>query len=123
MNSSELDETIKTIAKENYVNTYDDFVISVLIGIANQQSKELFDDNIKYKKLGVWHYKCIPNSPLLRTNVQPGNEMFDKCEERITYPEKINDVLCAQVRVWGAPAARLLEIEHLQELYDALITY
>ena len=49
--------------------------------------------------------------------------MFDKCEERITYPEKINDVLCAQIRVWGAPAARLLEIEHLQELYDALITY
>lgn len=121
MNSPELDKTIKTIAEENYVNTYDDTVISILIAIANQQSKELLGDSIKYKKLGVWHYKCIPNSPLLRTNIQTGNEVFDKREDRITYPEKINDILCVQVRIWGVPAARLLEIEHLQELYNALI--
>lgn len=70
---------------------------------------------LNYKNLGIWHYKCIPQSEVLWSYTKPGDEFFDKPEERFT-KERFKDAYCIQVRNWGIQEIRYMEIESLQEL-------
>lgn len=119
-----LDEDNLLYAEEIVNNSYekfDDTILGAQICYYKNYYKEKYNIDIKQNTIPVRHYKCIPNCSVLRTDdIRPNNEIFDLPEERITNPVDAKNEYFVQVRNWGIKDARILEIEHMQELYDAI---
>lgn len=117
-----LDENNLSYAKiifENGFQKFDDTILGAQLCYYKKYYKEKYNIDINQNVIPVWHYKCVPNSSVLRReDTQPGNEILDDPKERFTI-DKLNDAYFIQVRNWGIDETRILEIEHMQELYDA----
>lgn len=120
-----LDEThlgyVEKMLKISIFNKFDDTIMGCQVAHYKQYYKEKYNIDINLVNIPVRHYKCIPNTNVLRLpDVQPDDANLDLPDERITNPEDAKNEFFVQVRNWGIEGTRYLEIEHMQELYDTI---